>query len=755
MAAWRLACCGKRFRLLAAVLALGVVTVMLVAARPTAASAATCTSVEFLGSRGSGQDAPGVNGATGLGSPLDALNTDLQGLVTGAGFTYDYWANPYPALPVKGLEGIINGFGSKVEPFGQEIGQYNWSVQQGILKLSAQINNEIANCPSTKLVLAGFSQGGQVSGDVYQSLSSAQLSHIFAVELYGEPRFNGQDPVGMGDYDTARNGFLTTGAQNSLRPIFTNGAIVQSWCHALDPICQGFWQYSATGLLTSFSATNHANYDTVGDTSNVPVGDSNPPYTTRAAQWISARLTGITPTSPPVAAITQPGTLPTGVPVTLSAGESWDSSGSPLTYSWDLDGSGSYATSTGVIPRVTHTFPAAGTYTVGVKVTNTARLSATASVAVTVVNPGSEAAPPGAPANVVSTPAADFTSATLTWAAPASGPPADGYIIFSNGVPIGFRGPGQPLSFIMDSSQLPLPVVVVAYNGAGQGGSSAEVVMKVASVVPDDNLNKMWNTYGNQGGHWTGGDATISTSLPDGRDAWLFSDTFLGTVNPDGSRPSDTPLVVHNSMVVQQGAPGGAVLTTLTGGTASDPASLVGAGAQTGGILGYQANSEFVIGNVLYAFYMAYASGPNGPLSATPQYVVLAQFSLPGLTLQSTTQLPLDATKLWGMAVVQSGGYVYVYGNGNDDLYVARAPASDPAQNWEFWTGSAWSTNESAAGIVLNGVAGLSIAQVNGARRTGLSAGSSSCTLCRRNRAAAHALPIIRSCIRSSPLKVT
>ena len=31
--------------------------------------------------------------------------------------------------------------------------------------------------------------------------------------------------------------------------------------------------------------------------------------------------------------------------------------------------------------------------------------------------------------------------------------------------------------------------------------------------------------------------------LPDGRVAWLYSDTFLGTVNPDHSRPAHTPLV--------------------------------------------------------------------------------------------------------------------------------------------------------------------------------------------------------------------
>jgi len=698
------------------VLALGMVTALLVAGSPTVAKAAAyCPTVEFLGSRGSGQDPPGQTGATGLGAPLDALNTALQQRVIAAGFTYSYWPNPYPAVPVTGWPGIIHGLGSKGTLFGKEIGQYRYSVGQGEQKLSEKITDEITNCSSTKLVLAGFSQGAQVTGNVYQGLSSAQLSHIFAVELFGDPRFNHEDPEGMGDYDPMRNGILTTGSANSPRPLFTSsGAIVQSWCHYQDIICQGFWKYGPARLpLPFFGTTNHSNYDTVGDV-NRPADSSNPPYAQRAADWIGDAVAATRPADPPVAVLTQPGTLPSGEPVTLSAGQSWDWSGSTLTYSWDFDGSRSYGTSTGTDHTVTHTFPAAGTYIADLKVTNSAGLSATATVTVAVADPGNEASPPGAPADVLSTPSADFTSDTLSWSAPSSGPPADGYVIYSEGIPVDVVAPGDPLAWTLSAPQLPLPVEVVAYNGAGEGGSSPEVVMSDASVVPDDNLNKMWNTYGNRGGHWTGGDATISTPLPDGRDAWLFSDTFLGTVNDDGSRPSDTPLAVHNSMVVQNGAPGGAVLATLTGGTASNPASLVGAGAQTGGIYGYQANSEFVVGNTLYAFYMAYSTGTNVPLTNVPKYVVLGQFSLPDLTLQSATQLPLDATKLWGMAVVQSGGYVYIYGNGNHGLYVARAPASSPAAGWQFWTGSAWSANESMAVSILTGVGGLSIAQVNG-----------------------------------------
>ena len=64
-------------------------------------------------------------------------------------------------------------------------------------------------------------------------------------------------------------------------------------------------------------------------------------------------------------------------------------------------------------------------------------------------------------------------------------------------------------------------------------------------------LNAMWTRYGDSSGwHWTGGDRTVSVELPGDQLGWLFSDTFLGPVNADGSRPADAPLI-HNSLVVQ------------------------------------------------------------------------------------------------------------------------------------------------------------------------------------------------------------
>ena len=48
---------------------------------------------------------------------------------------------------------------------------------------------------------------------------------------------------------------------------------------------------------------------------------------------------------------------------------------------------------------------------------------------------------------------------------------------------------------------------------------------------------------------WTGGDATYSVDLKNGKTLWMFGDTFINQVNPDRSRPSFR--LINNSVVLQ------------------------------------------------------------------------------------------------------------------------------------------------------------------------------------------------------------
>ncbi len=60
----------------------------------------------------------------------------------------------------------------------------------------------------------------------------------------------------------------------------------------------------------------------------------------------------------------------TGQNVTFDASGSSDSQGTITDYSWDLDGSGKYATDTGTTPTLTHAFTTPGTYTIGLRTTD-------------------------------------------------------------------------------------------------------------------------------------------------------------------------------------------------------------------------------------------------------------------------------------------------------------------------------------------------------------------------------------------------
>ena len=69
---------------------------------------------------------------------------------------------------------------------------------------------------------------------------------------------------------------------------------------------------------------------------------------------------------------------------------------------------------------------------------------------------------------------------------------------------------------------------------------------------PDTDLTSLFHTFAATSGKWSGGDGTFSIPLSDGRVAWLFSDSFIGEVTPELTRPLDTAFV-NNSFVIQSG----------------------------------------------------------------------------------------------------------------------------------------------------------------------------------------------------------
>lgn len=124
---------------------------------------------------------------------------------------------------------LINALRAKT---GKSIGLYavnypaNTEVDLGANDMSQHIQNTIANCPATRIVVGGYSLGAAVSDVVLavplsvftfrRPLPPGAEDHIAAVALFG-------------------NGFQWVGPITSFNPIYRAKTI--ELCHGDDPIC--------------------------------------------------------------------------------------------------------------------------------------------------------------------------------------------------------------------------------------------------------------------------------------------------------------------------------------------------------------------------------------------------------------------------------------------------------------------------------------------------------------------------------------
>jgi hypothetical protein len=214
-------------------------------------------------------------------------------------------------------------------------------------------------------------------------------------------------------------------------------------------------------------------------------------------------------------------------------------------------------------------------------------------------------------------------------------------------------------------------------------------------------VRQLFDDYGDAGGNWTGADSTASVRLPDGRVAWLFSDTFLGTVEADHSRPRSSPFI-NNSIVVQEGT---ALTDTKHGGSATVPRALVPAAA--GEV--YWVGDGVVEHGALRVLYNRYRKTGPGVLDVALAGTSLVTFDLPAITVRNVRELPLDDRIAWGSAILEDDAFTYVYGSeaagfGLRFAHVARVPNGGLGGAWEFWTGTGWSAAQVDSARLLSGV---------------------------------------------------
>jgi cutinase len=121
---------------------------------PTA-SADACSAVAVVFARGTHQD-PGL-GDVGQ-SFVDSLTSQVGGR------SVDVYAVNYPAND-----------------------DYHNSATAGSTDASAHIQDTVASCPNTKIVLGGYSQGSTVIDLATTDMPAPVADHVAAVALFGEP----------------------------------------------------------------------------------------------------------------------------------------------------------------------------------------------------------------------------------------------------------------------------------------------------------------------------------------------------------------------------------------------------------------------------------------------------------------------------------------------------------------------------------------------------------------------------------------
>ena len=129
------------------------------------------------------------------------------------------------------------------------LNNYNNSSLQGINALKTQLTNLVNSCPSTKVVLMGYSQGAHVVGDVLGGGQGGNLgtatpaiaanisSHVVAVATFGDPRHVASGANFNAGTATRSGRFPRSTAQVNALNAFSPR--IRSWCDRNDTFCAG------------------------------------------------------------------------------------------------------------------------------------------------------------------------------------------------------------------------------------------------------------------------------------------------------------------------------------------------------------------------------------------------------------------------------------------------------------------------------------------------------------------------------------
>jgi hypothetical protein len=173
-----------------------------------------CPPLKFFGVRGSGETAGDHDG---FGRTISSMKDRLAAKVPGLSAE----ALDYPAIPV-----------DMVHPTYPA--NYVDSVWDGKNRLLDHVGKFISACPTSYVVLAGYSQGAEVVQTAYLEMADSTKKHVASVDFFGNPLFNPKQPsINIGNFNPKLAGifFIDEKITSKWAPR------VSSYCIAGDPVC--------------------------------------------------------------------------------------------------------------------------------------------------------------------------------------------------------------------------------------------------------------------------------------------------------------------------------------------------------------------------------------------------------------------------------------------------------------------------------------------------------------------------------------
>jgi hypothetical protein len=210
----------------------------------------------------------------------------------------------------------------------------------------------------------------------------------------------------------------------------------------------------------------------------------------------------------------------------------------------------------------------------------------------------------------------------------------------------------------------------------------------------------------------SGADYPRPVALPDGRVLWLFQDVFFGD---DDDLRNDR--FAHNAALVQRDG----CFSQVRSGTALAPRSWLG-GDRTTNLSHWfwPLDGDMGADGLLHVFVVEFRNprGTGAALGATPVATWRADIRPGDLRVVSFRPATDPGGRLYGWAIADDDAHTYLYGHCyrqfvtttwlasdpscSPNTYLARVPLGRFDAAYEYWTGSGWSVDASAAVPVLS-----------------------------------------------------